>query len=137
MPAQQTVGDSPARRNSIALLLLAIAAVMVLAGCGGGKHSGAGTNSKAAKSQLAARTKNIRTVVLSVQACKQKVQNAPGLPQATKNELDEVCALGFKTGAMEIGRYTRQVCDEIALLTPTNQLVRARSVAACEGKKST
>jgi hypothetical protein len=71
---------------------------------------------------------------LAVEECKQRVRTA-ALSSDTKTELDGVCKLGFKTGAQEIGGIVRQVCDEIALLSPTHQLERARAINACEARK--
>jgi hypothetical protein len=125
-------------------LLIALAAVVILAGCGGSSSMTASQSSTpaATSSTPAARTTSSATtsspaktpaVASAVESCKRSAKAIPTLSAATRTKIESICDKAASGNVGDTRVAAREVCEEIVRASPLPEgSAKQHAIAACK-----
>jgi hypothetical protein len=135
-------------RRQLTWLTVALASVVLLAGCGGGgasktSNSTSSPATRAAKPPTTSSTPATGAgaapsaqIQQAIDACKRTIQAQPSLSAHAKGKLEAVCGRAAKGDAGAVRKAAQEVCAEVingSALPPGPE--RERAVAACKSAK--
>jgi len=115
-------------RRLRALPLLAVAGMLVLAGCGGG---GSSSSTRAATSSTGSGTvpQNLQQAVAE---CHHLIETQKALSSTAKAKLSEACDKAGKGDTQAVKQAAREVCEEVVTKTPLPASTKETALAACK-----
>ena len=116
--------------------LAALTVIALLGGCGstGSTETARSTATRSTSSAALTAQQNYRQIVAaSVAACKRGVHSSDEVSNHVKGELEEACNEGYKgLEPREVHVTSKSVCEELALLIPSNSAsTKAKAFADC------